>query len=307
MQYHCQDRDNLAAPPALIMQVTTEPGEKPGFRLLSFPQGRAKLMSDGKVISWLYVDPECWGGYIVKTQRSWRVMPPISAADLERVGRAPLLEQPAKWRLHFAQRLAESTPTLLYGGLWLLEQQELCAGCGVEEVFRHTLDHIQLGARSGHPAPTAADIIALKEHEPDSARLKWWRKKVGEQTLPPVLLWYVAFLDRYLILDGHQRLAASLLEQQPCPLLVLYSVTEVPVASDPLKQQRLLAALAPNIPVDRLNGLLIKLFDDSPHYLPVTRAWAAPYAVDDWESELTGYLLHRGLDELIADVDLEGL
>ncbi|MFF8293158.1 hypothetical protein ACF068_28590 [Streptomyces sp. NPDC016309] len=47
---------------------------------------------------------------------------------------------------------------------------------------------------------------------PDAPRVKAYRKHVREGTLAPVLLWWVSFLDGWVVLDGHDRAAAALAE-----------------------------------------------------------------------------------------------
>ncbi|WP_244409648.1 hypothetical protein [Streptomyces albofaciens] len=42
--------------------------------------------------------------------------------------------------------------------------------------------------------------------------MKAYRKHARENTLAPVLLWWVSFLDGWLLLDGHGRAAAALAE-----------------------------------------------------------------------------------------------
>jgi hypothetical protein len=57
---------------------------------------------------------------------------------------------------------------------------------------------------------------------PDAPRVKAYRKHAREGTLAPVLLWWVSFLDGWLLLDGHDRAAAALVEgmQPACVELV---------------------------------------------------------------------------------------
>ncbi len=47
--------------------------------------------------------------------------------------------------------------------------------------------------------------------------MKAYRKHVRDGTLAPVLLWWVPFLDGWLILDGHDRAVAALAETAPRP------------------------------------------------------------------------------------------
>ncbi|GAA2201900.1 hypothetical protein GCM10009787_58750 [Streptomyces bangladeshensis] len=56
---------------------------------------------------------------------------------------------------------------------------------------------------------------------PDAARVKAYRKHVRDGTLAPVLLWWVPFLDGWLILDGHDRAVAALAEDRTPPCVVL--------------------------------------------------------------------------------------
>ncbi|MFG2548567.1 hypothetical protein [Streptomyces sp. NPDC048581] len=49
---------------------------------------------------------------------------------------------------------------------------------------------------------------------PDAGRVKAYRKHAREGTLAPVLLWWVTFLDGWVILDGHDRAVAALAEER---------------------------------------------------------------------------------------------
>ncbi|WP_147457422.1 hypothetical protein [Micromonospora sp. CV4] len=61
---------------------------------------------------------------------------------------------------------------------------------------------------------------------PDDARVKAYRKQVRDGTLPPILLWWVSGPDSYLILDGHDRLAACLADAVEPPLMTLTAVID---------------------------------------------------------------------------------
>jgi hypothetical protein len=50
---------------------------------------------------------------------------------------------------------------------------------------------------------------------PDSSRVKALRKHARAGTLAPVLMWWVTFLDGWLLLDGHDRAVAALAEGVP--------------------------------------------------------------------------------------------
>ena len=58
--------------------------------------------------------------------------------------------------------------------------------------------------------PSGLKLITLHPVDPVAGRLKWWRKTAREGCLPPILLWFVASLDSYVVIDGHYRLQAAI-------------------------------------------------------------------------------------------------
>jgi hypothetical protein len=60
----------------------------------------------------------------------------------------------------------------------------------------------------------------------DSGRVKAWRKHARAGSLPPVLLYWISGLAAHVVLDGHDRLLAALLEEVSAPALSLELVTE---------------------------------------------------------------------------------
>ena len=66
----------------------------------------------------------------------------------------------------------------------------------------------------------------------ESGRVKWWRKKARDKTLPPVLLWWFSGLRAYFVLDGHDRLLAAFLEGKGVDVLCLTHVDVVDTAKD---------------------------------------------------------------------------
>ena len=64
-----------------------------------------------------------------------------------------------------------------------------------------------------------------------------------EQTLPPILAWYINALDAHIILDGNDRLQAALINGIAPTCLVLSSYTETTYQLDESKQQAILHQL----------------------------------------------------------------
>src|SRR4051812_41356545 len=110
---------------------------------------------------------------------------------------------------------------------------------------------------------------------PDDARVKAWRRASREGHMPPALLMWISGLDRYIVLDGHDRIAAALAEGTRPSVLVLCHMQERERPAQPSRSQaiteevaRQLAAsrspdLRPNRPfgIESANRLLIEAFD----------------------------------------------
>ncbi|WP_055611207.1 hypothetical protein [Streptomyces phaeochromogenes] len=138
-------------------------------------------------------------------------LPPLTAAAM-RTG--------ADWPHRYALWLEEAGLGPLHYGRWLLTPRSTFApgiwDCDlVQDWPDATLELLCGGGWHGvlplRPLPT-----------PDASRVKAYRKHAREGTLAPVLLWWVSFLDGWLLLDGHDRAAAALAEgmQPACVELV---------------------------------------------------------------------------------------
>ncbi|MEU4169225.1 hypothetical protein AB0F46_20415 [Streptomyces sp. NPDC026665] len=138
-------------------------------------------------------------------------LPPLTAAAM-RTG--------ANWPHRYAQWLEETGRGPLDRGRWLLTSRSTFApgiwdGDLVEDWPEATLELLCGGGWHG--------VLPLRPlSAPDASRVKAYRKHAREGTLAPVLLWWVSFLDGWLLLGGHDRAAAALAEgmQPACVELV---------------------------------------------------------------------------------------
>ncbi|MBX9402668.1 hypothetical protein K4L06_15265 [Lysobacter sp. BMK333-48F3] len=228
----------------------------------------------------------------------------------------------------FARAVAEGPASFLYPGLWVFMAMRPKAGTWsfeTEALFRAHghwwLDDARDALREdplffidwwhgGYPvlnlrAPAAAD----------DGRLKWWRKKAREDALPPVLLWYLSCLNGYVIVDGHLRLQAALLEDRPPSFLVAYSAYEQAVQRDPAAQRAILDSyerhareLALRLPqrrpigTDSINSTLIAAFDDRPLLLPRSYGWATPGLEAQWLGQVRARLAAIGRSEAMDEI-----
>jgi hypothetical protein len=119
---------------------------------------------------------------------------------------------------------------------------------------------------------------------------------VRDGTLPPVLVQYISGLDMFVVLDGHDRLRAALLEGSTPPLLVLWRVRAHPISPDRERQaavlreverKRLLRGEAERpLDVEAENRLLIAMFDDRDGLSATTPAWPLEGGAARWEQQI---------------------
>lgn len=140
----------------------------------------------------------------------------------------------------------------------------------------------------------SGDVVPLRRPSPpDAARTKVWRKRAREGALPPLLLFYVSGLDLFVLLDGHDRLAAAQAEGVTPPVLVLWRVREEPTYLDAEVQAAVLRELSirredrrgrrGKLDTEAENAVLRRTFPGPTYFYTKTRAW--PLRQDDaaWE------------------------
>ncbi|MEU1146115.1 hypothetical protein ACFYO9_32435 [Streptomyces sp. NPDC005863] len=129
------------------------------------------------------------------------VLPPVSAATT-RGG--------PNWPHLYARWLEDAAQGPLHHGRWLLNPRArfapgIWSSDLVQEWPDTTLELLCGGGWHG--------VLPLRPlPAPDAPRVKAYRKNARDGTLAPVLLWWVSFLDGWLLLDGHDRAAAALAE-----------------------------------------------------------------------------------------------
>jgi hypothetical protein len=138
------------------------------------------------------------------------------------------------WAKRFTEALSSPSCEMspLNEGLWQLVPGSFSA--------RMTHQIVEQSFDSGHASFDSRTIYAflVRRMSPEtSGRVKWWRKKAREGLLPPVLLWRFSGLDSYVVLDGHDRLLAAALEDQPIDSISL--VRRQAVSPEPKCAERL--------------------------------------------------------------------
>jgi hypothetical protein len=129
----------------------------------------------------------------------------------------------------------------------------------------------------------------------DDGRVKSWRKRARDGTLPPALLLYVDILAKWLVLDGHDRLHAALLEGVEPPLLGLWPYVEEARPESAVREQgallgaeiQLRAGATPTV-IDRVNRMMLRNFSQRQRGT-VTRAWPVAGGIEAWRVEVLAW------------------
>ncbi|EYU15150.1 hypothetical protein [Photorhabdus aegyptia] len=291
---------------------------------------------NGRMTLYIRETPLFWASMLKDYSGVWLVfntdhldqralLPPMTSQEVGSIQRAGPQAWTGEWCRYFARHLLESSVTLLPARRWLLRPMS-----PVAPTAPYTLERqIPVECWCFHAPASAGNIgcdwalygedfpdlitpkrISLVDWwwggnlllgryplQPEAGRLKWWRKKCREGTLPPILLWYIAGLASFIILDGHYRLQAAIEEGIPPQFLVLSELSERTCVPDPEYQVRVLRALEVQqrnnlgCNIDGINQTLINLYDTRYLYAS-THSRAVLGDGESWEREVKDYL-HR--------------
>ncbi|MET8837471.1 hypothetical protein ABZV78_26660 [Micromonospora sp. NPDC004540] len=208
----------------LALEVDTP--VRPGLRVEVAGARRFLIRQADRVVLLARQHPRHHGVHYVRTGAYRSPVPPISAAEARRVGDASGEgDRAARWAHRFAGWLAEAEDGPLHRGPWTLTpgmpHWAVPSHWPRLPVVDPDRGHITWFGY-GHPVEDQRDILPLRRlAAPDSARVRSWRRRVRDGTLPPVLLWWVSGLQTLLVLDGHDRIVAALAEGSRPAVLVL--------------------------------------------------------------------------------------
>lgn len=139
--------------------------------------------------------------------------------------RSALMRAPGNWAHRYATWLEVSGETPLHDARWQVRERRECPPYvwGAEEFVRDWPG----GSPELYCGGGWNGVLPLRRlSSPETGRVKAYRKHAREGTLAPVLLWWVTFLDGWLILDGHDRAVAALAEGRTPPCVVLARVLD---------------------------------------------------------------------------------
>ncbi|MFE5915792.1 hypothetical protein [Streptomyces sp. NPDC056468] len=194
----------LLGPGRLVLNVRDRPGP-PALRFETADRGRLLLrQGDRPVLLGRSVGEGCCPELHLHRLDGYRSpLPPL---------RSSAMRSSVNWPHQYARWLEEADGTPLRDGRWELAcRTGFPPGIWTEDFVRDWPGgRLELYCGGGWHG-----VVPLRRlSAPDAARVKAYRKHARDGSLAPVLLWWVTFLDGWVILDGHDRAVAALAEDR---------------------------------------------------------------------------------------------
>lgn len=304
-------RELNPASPALLVEVRRgELPSRPTFRPEWTPT-RWRIVCGGEAQMWAIDDWyfDDWTT-LVRARPRRLVLDPIRAETMRECRAAPgSLAWWQWWTKELVRQLFAATVTPLFPGEWVAFPlvsrggQAFASSNDLQRMPR-TFELPELAAGHEWYEPRAySRVVPIRSWSAaDDARVKMWRKRAREGTAPPVLALYLDALERSLILDGHDRLQAAVLEKTPACVVALAPLRREKVARDEANRERVLKNLAVAIGDPRkkhrfdprsLNETLIELFREEQLRI-VQRTWPLAGGRARWSREVRRELRAMG-------------
>jgi hypothetical protein len=301
-----------------LLMTAREHVRRPAFHVEAGRGRRFRICSGEQPFLWARVTDDYYGYAYVRARTGWRsVIRPIHAADVREVTRESEKAPPRSraWAKWFFRAFAGGGDVIASAQTFVgpceaflgksnadssLPPERLPVPCAPR------VEEVPSIADAGYVAwDLTIDLPPLPARGLSAAtdgRVKAWRKLVRDGTLPPVLLGWINGLQRYLILDGHDRLLAALLEGVVPECLAVSSVSEShPRLGDTAGIDRQVAHLLEQATplkngrvVAQVNRLLLRAHDDRPRFFFATRGWPLAGGTQQWDREVERELEDRG-------------
>lgn len=325
--------DNWQGLKLFVKESTTSPA----LEMVSGHHGRMALMCDKEPLFWASMLKDHSGAWLIfnaEHHAQQGLLPHVTSRDVEEAGRITQFKS-AWWCRYFAERLLSGSTPFLASRNWLLRPMTFVPPSAPRALNAHTplekwrfhspVNHRSYGfdwSLYGEDIPDLSNLNRITlvdwwwrgyllsgryDIDPQQGRMKWWRKKSREGTLPPVLVWFIAGLGSYVILDGHYRLQAAIEEGIPPEFIVLSEFEEREFRNNEEERQRIERSLLlqqsknPDANLDGVNNMLINLYDTKYQFSP-THSRAILGKGELWEKEVCDYLRKQGLDDYIARI-----
>lgn len=336
--YWWQDKiDDYQQWHSLLVRVSPETVNDDAPVLLSGHNSRMQLQLRGYPLFWATVLRDHCGVWLIYNQdhpAQQDLLSPLRSQQTEKIAALPAEQQTPQWCRYFARDLQERSSPLLTAGEWLLRpmnitppsapyivsaphpREKWCFRSPFTKDISNADWQLYPGDLPDLQSPERVMFVdwwfggyrLLPRYtvEPQSSRLKYWRKVAREGKLPPVLVWYISGLASYIILDGHLRLQAAYDENIPPSFIVLSQYHECSYEPDPAAIEKVQRAIAhqmdktPRPDVRKVNQTLISLYQNR-YGRHSTRSRAILGDGHFWEETVSRYLhLHQDTGYLTA-------
>lgn len=296
----------------LGLELTVGKRPAPSWRVEFASPYFLRLSCEGAPLLWARIEAWRQGFWWLSAPEAAEALEPLRSSEVDALTEPPGSEGwYAAWARHFARALATSPRSPLHEGRW-----QLLRGFPPDEGPSSLPDPQvswwavvrSLGWYTRQPLAGFVHwgggytnlLLGLKAPaELSDSRLKVWRKRARDGTLPPVLALFITSLDCYVVLDGHHRWRAAIEEARPVPLLTLWpSRTRRYPPQERSRDvvERLYLQQDGGRPgdrpigVERLNALAIEAWREQTDKAPLTRAWPLPGRFPRWDSEVRARL-----------------
>jgi hypothetical protein len=300
------------------LELVVDQGElppKPKWRLEYTRPLRVRLVCGRRVLLWGRIDDWWEDWWVVQGERAPEgVLPPIHADVLRQVRAAPGSDAWwTAWARRYAQWLRESAYTPLYPARWWLTP--LLPGVTPQEASRPSDNswspmELEGGVESFERLFTqeARPLRALSPE--DDSRVKAWRKRARDGSLPPLLLAWSRPLGLFFLMDGHDRLRAAQLEKKPVAAFALRAVDVQRTAPDTRRQEAIWRSFEElladperrqRVATSTLNETLLSVYQTEFLY-STQRVWPLPQGRGRWAREVRRRLTALGVDPDTSDI-----
>jgi hypothetical protein len=315
--------------PGDILVLAVTGAGRPGLRVEAAVGYRLRFVVGGRPFLWARIEPYWDEAWLIRAPSPpLPLLPPLRAAEARGVGHEPRSALWWRaWALHAVDTLRERA-LLLSDGIWCVGQVPAvtpdeawdypCNPGGYGEDSELPPAYMPAGGlrcpayvdepwNSWDHTPAGA-LLALRElGAGDAGRVRAWRKHARDGSLPPVLLFHARLLGKYVILDGHVRLAAALEEGIAPPLLAVWPAREhVRRVND--ETRRLvwenppeLEQMPPEQRVEAQNRVVMAVFAEQVTYPHRPIGWPLGGGADAWRAEVSQRL--RALDLDCGEMD----